>query len=511
MKTFLKLKFGHFVLGTLVVALTLGACQRNFLDLRTQGEYNIDNYPFPGGAGPYDQFINGAYSDLRNFDVTVQAFVGITNIRSDDADKGSTPSDGATLQEMDAFTMTPANGLINGFWLGHFRLISSANFILDRIKNDPNPNTAPSLKIDAEAQAKFFRAYAYFMMVRSFGAVPIIDSVTTGTVGSTNVPRSAPSLVYAFIENDLRFAAANLLQKSAYDRRFIGRITAGAANGLLAKVYLTQGKWAQAQAAADLVMKSGEYDLSVSYRDIFEEAGENSRESILEVQATADAANPTIFGSQYSQVQGVRGAGDWNLGWGFNVPSTALDAAYEPNDPRKARTILYSGGTSLYGEAVPAGLPNPRYNNKVSSPRSRQTQVNSRSAFWNNVRLLRYADVVLMYAEASNEIGGTQNTTDALAALNSIRARARRGAVAGTLPDVTTRDQTLLRDAIHFERRIEFAMEHERFFDLVRWGTVAVVMQNHGKAFVPNKHELLPVPQVQRDLSRGVLTQNPGY
>ena len=511
MKRNYKLKLSHFVWLILMISITLGACQKNFLDRQTQGDYNQDNYPYPGGAGPYDQFINAAYATLRSYDVTTFPFIGATSIRGDDADKGSTPADGATKLEMDNFTLTPANGLVSGLWNGHINLVSNCNFVLDRVKNDPNPNTPENLKIDAQAQARFLRGYANFMLVRLFGGVPILDTITTGTAGAANVPRSTPSQVYAFIEADLQFAAANLSPKSAYSPQFIGRITSGAAHGLLAKVYLTQGKWAQAKAEADIVMKSGEYDLSVNYNTIFEETGENSRESLFEVQATSTAAVPTNFGSQYSQVQGVRGTGDWNLGWGFNVPSPALDAAFEPNDPRKTRSILYSGGTSLYGEAVPAGLPNPRYNNKVSSPRAKQNLINSRSAWWNNVRLLRYADVVLMFAEASNEIGGTQNTTEALAALNSIRERARRGAPAGTLPNIVTTDQSVLRDAIRQERRVELAMEHDRFFDLVRWGTVATVMQNAGKAFVPGKHELLPIPQTQIDLSRGILTQNPGY
>ena len=200
--------------------------------------------------------------------------------------------------------------------------------------------------------------------------------------------------------------------------------------------------------------------------------------------------------SQYSQVQGVRGTGDWDLGWGFNVPSTSLEAAYETGDPRKARTILYSGGTSLYGETVPSGLTNPRYNNKVSTPRSKQSAINNRFAWWMNVRLLRYADVVLMYAEAANELGGVDNTTRSLAALNSIRARAR-GSNNAILLNVVSTNQTVLRTAIRQERRVELGMEHERFFDIVRWGIAASVLQAQGKTFVVGKDELLPIPQTQ--------------
>lgn len=499
--------YGSMLLLALVTIFV--GCKKDFLDRQAQGSYNQDNYPYPGGSGPYDQFINGAYSTLRSYNVTVFPFVAATSIRSDDADKGSTAADSPDAKQVDEFTLTPSNGLVNALWLGHFDLISKANFILDRVKNDPNPNTPEELKVDAQAQARFFRAYAYFMLVRSFGRVPIIDSVTTGAASASNVPQSSAAEVYAFVEKDLQFAVANL--KPTYSPAFVGRINSGIANALLAKVYLQQKKYAMAMSTANLVMTSGQYDLSVKYSDIFDEAGENSRESIFEVQATATAAEPKDFGTQYNQIQGVRGSGIWNLGWGFNVPSTALEAAYEPNDPRKARTILYSGGKSLWGEDVPSGLPNPRYNNKVSTPRAKQDLIGNRAAYWMNVRLIRYADVVLMYAEAANEIGGADNIAKAVVAVNSIRQRARIGAPAGTLPDIVSTDQGVVRDAIRQERRVELAMEHDRFFDLVRWGTAATVMQAQGKTFVVGKHELLPIPLQQIDLSKGVLTQNFGY
>ena len=128
-----------------------------------------------------------------------------------------------------------------------------------------------------------------------------------------------------------------------------------------------------------------------------------------------------------------------------------------------------------------------------------------------NIRVLRYADVVLMYAEAANEIGGTDNITAARAALNSVRLRAR-GGVAGILPDVTTTDQATLRAAIRQERRVELAMEHERFFDIVRWGIAQATMNASGKPnFNGSRDVLLPIPQTQIDLSAGILTQNPGY
>lgn len=264
---------------------------------------------------------------------------------------------------------------------------------------------------------------------------------------------------------------------------------------------------------ANKVIISGQYNLSTTYDKIFREEGENSKESVFEVQATASATVPSANGVQYAQIQGIRGSGAFDLGWGWNTPSTALEAAYEANDPRKARTILYtSTGTTIYqtiyGENLPVGLPNPRYNNKVYTNPSIRSSIGNRFGYWMNIRTLRYADVVLMYAEAANELN---NTTEALAKLELVRARARNGNNT-ILPAVTTTDQALLRDAIRKERRVELAMEHDRFFDLVRWGIAQTTLHAAGKTnFSDARDVLLPIPQAQIDLSAGVLTQNPGY
>ena len=153
------------------------------------------------------------------------------------------------------------------------------------------------------------------MLVRFFGRVPLIDSLFTDPAAQNNVPQSTAAQIYAFIESDLTFAAANLPLN--WDAKFVGRATRGAANGLLAKVYLTQQKWAPAMTAANAVITSTQYDLSTPYDRIFREEGENSKESVFEVQATASANIQTANGVQYAQIMGVRGAGVWDLGWGW--------------------------------------------------------------------------------------------------------------------------------------------------------------------------------------------------
>ncbi|MFN0254667.1 RagB/SusD family nutrient uptake outer membrane protein [Pedobacter ureilyticus] len=518
MKIFDKKTRNFSLIAAAFTLAIIGSGCKKFLDTQRQGVYSSDTYPFSNGTGdnPYDQYVFGAYTELRSYDVHVDGFLVATSIRSDDADKGSTPTDGgADVIGMDNFTIVPTNGRANALWKGYYNLISKANLVLDQVENNKEIIATDAAKIQAQAEARFLRGYAYFMLVRLFGRVPLVDKVVG--VSDSNIPQSTPAQTYAFIEADLQFAAANL--PVSWPAKFVGRLTKGAANGILAKVYLTQQKWSAAMATANMVMTSGQYDLSTSYDVVFRETGENSKESVFEVQATASAQVQTANGIQTTSHQGIRGSGIWNLGWGWNTPSTQLEAAYEANDPRKARTILYTSTPgnirqTIYGETLPVGLPNPRYNNKVYTNPAIRASVGHNFGYWMNVRILRYADVVLMYAEAANEVGGTANTAAALAALNSVRERARRGAPAGTLPDITVTDQTLLRNAIQHERRIELAMEYDRFFDLIRWGpTVAEgAMTAAGKtAFSYERDKYLPIPQAQIDLSKGVLTQNFGY
>lgn len=528
MKSFIQLSRNACIAFTaFALLLSISGCNK-ILDTQRQGGYDEENYPYPGGSGPYDQFIFGAYNELRSFNLHSQSYISITSIRSDDADKGSNVADGgANALSMDNFPVLANNGFVNTIWLGNYTLITRCNSTIKEVNTNTNIVASEEIKQQTKAEARFLRAYAYFNLVRFFGRVPLIDTLFSNPAAQNNVPQSTPAQLYAFIESDLTFAAANL--PLSWGSQFAGRVTRGAANGLLAKVYLTQQKWAQAMAAANAVMSSGQYDLSTSYDRIFREEGENSKESVFEVQATASPNVQVNNGVQYAQIQGIRGVTTWDLGWGWNSPSANLDTSYEANDPRRARTILYlsrrgqSGQSdtifqTIYGEITPfysgsptsGTYPNLRYNHKVYTNPALRNTIGNRFGYWMNIRLLRYADVVLMYAEAANEVGG--NTTSVLSALNSVRARARTGAPGGTLPDITSTDQTVLRTAISRERRSELAMENDRFFDIVRWGIAQDVLQAVGKTNFSNSRDVfLPIPQPQIDLSAGVLTQNPGY
>ncbi len=515
MKQLIPKHTGIYLLMLAITAIFATGC-RKFLNTENQGEYTAEDYPYPQGAGPYDPFIFSAYNYLRDYNVHAAPFIVATSIRSDDADKGSTPTDGGPdVISMDNFPVLPTNGIANALWVNYYNLINRCNNAINEVNNNQAIQAEPSIKTQAEAEMRFIRGYGYFMLVRLFGRVPIISRVLQ--VSESNVPQSDIEQVYAFIETDLQYAAANL--PPAWDPKFIGRATSGSAYGLLAKVFLTEKKWGAAMSAANTVINSGRYNLSTPYDQIFRESGENSSESVFEVQATSSARTPTQNGVQYTNIQGARGPGNFNMGWGWNTPSTTLENAYEPGDPRRQSTILYASTTaaisrSIYGEPLPvypSEVPNPRYNQKVYTNPTYRTLNNDRGGWWMNVRVLRYADVMLIMAEAANELGGASNSTSAVSALNAVRTRAR-GTNANILPPVQSTNQEEIRQVIRHERRIELAMEHDRFFDLVRWGIADQALHAAGKTnFMSSRDALLPIPQAQIDLSRGLLTQNPGY
>jgi hypothetical protein len=399
--------------------------------------------------------------------------------------------------------------LINDLWDGYYASITKCNVVLSQVAKD-NTGTAASVKALATAEARFIRGYDYFMLVKLWANVPLVDTLVS--VGNSNISQSNPATIYAFIEQDLQYAAANL--PLTWSAKFPGRATSGSANGLLSKVYLYENKWGLAMSTASIVINSGVYNLNTPYNQIFTETGENSSESVFEIQAYADAnhhEDPNYGGCGYANRQGVRGSQTFdNLGWGFNVPNPNLITAFETGDPRKDATFLYCDGVTktIYGEVFPASEPNPIYNNKVHTNPAVRAQVGDNFGWWMNIRILRFSDVELMYAEAANETG---DQADALAALELVRARARNGNSA-ILPPVTTTDQGELRTAIQHERRVEFGMENERFFDCVRWGIDQASESAAGKSnYLSSRDKLLPIPQTQIDLSSGKLVQNPGY
>ncbi len=480
----------------LLLWLSLVSCSEEFLEKTSPGQLAADNFFETQEHAIWGT--NAIYEHLRDWEVHVFSFIGMTDIVSDDADKGSTPNDASFLREIDEFTFDSGNSAPGGIWRGYYRGIYRANVALANI---PDIEMDEELKARLIGECKFLRAYYYFNLVRWFGDIPLItEPIGADQVDLVRTPREE---VYAQIIQDLMDAEAALPLKSEYPASEMGRATRGAAQGFLAKVYLTLRDFPQAEEYAMRVINSNEYDLMESYSQIFTEAGENGVESIFEVQTAA--FEPAVTGSQYNEVQGVRGTP--NLGWGFNKPSDNLITSYEIGDPRLDATVLYPGEVLPDGSDVVQNNPNivnERYNQKAFVPDHPGSNPNGPG----NIRRLRYADVLLVAAEAMNENG---KANEALAYLNQVRERAR-GNRRGFLPDIVTTNQGELRQIIWRERRSELAMEQHRWFDLTRQRRTAEVMIAAGKTnFQEGKNELFPIPQTEIDLTGGSLEQNPGY
>ena len=499
--------------ATALVALS--ACQNDFLDVPVQGQATTATDPNLAVnlvTGVYNSLLNGEAFGGAGGDIHGISFIAATNIISDDADKGSTPGDQPALGTIDDFTLTSTNGFVAALWDGYYSGISRANQALAALSTASIP---ANTKAQLTGEVRFIRGYYYFNLVRFFGKVPKVVRVPADAQDANNdvafQTRAPVDTIYNVIIQDLQFAASNLPLRSASAP---GHVSKGAAQSLLAKVYLYRKAWQRVFDLTNEVINSGQYALLPDYYILWRQAGDNSPEAVFEVQ-TGQFNNSDYGINGYTTWQGPRvgGKGGWtDLGFGFNTPSQNLFNAYEPGDKRRAATIIAidnSGkylGTRLFdGFRIPSAdsVQNLFYNYKAyhSENRNVETFSGNRDRKQKNLHVLRFAEVLLMNAEAANELG---QTGPAITNLNRVRSRAG-------LTSTTAAGQTEVRAAIWKERRVELAMEHDRFFDLVRQDRAALVMRAAGKSFVAGKHELLPVPSLQIALSGGKLDQNNGY
>ena len=490
-----------YILFIAVVILGMG-CSEDFLELYPKGYYHPKNYT-------PDQEINASimaegklaesYGTLRAW-AFQWAGLGMHNYTSPDAEKGSTPSDGGEVTQFKSLSYTSSNGPVKDYYGSCYGSIVLSNEAL--VIANTLVDTVVKKKTYI-AEALFMRSVMYYRLAQAFGGVPY---VTTVLGPNDKVPaRSSREQVWSNIEKDL-LAAIPLLptRMMLVASGNAGRATQNAARAVLAKTYLYQQKWSEALVQTTAIIASGDNDLSTPYADIFTEAKEFGAESVFEAYVEEKPASEIYLNSQFAQIQGIRGIP--NLGWGFNAPSQALMNAYETNDPRKAATVI-TDGEIIEGKKVKADASSYKFFNKKVYTRLSERGVFGRPAEgqgqWVNIRIIRFADVLLMHAEAACELG---NSTEALAKLEMVRERAR-GGNSTLLPKITTTVKDELRAKIHHERRIELALEWERFFDLVRWDEAKTAITG----FVVGKHELFPIPQTEIDKSEGILTQNPGY
>ncbi|AXY76884.1 RagB/SusD family nutrient uptake outer membrane protein [Paraflavitalea soli] len=497
-----RIKFN--IKSSVLLAITIIAangCSKSFIDVPLEGAQPSEQ--FWKNAEDATKAVNAMYAYTRAWPMVGFATVAVESLGSDDTEKGSSTGDASYLDDFDNFTVGPSSanssGQVYDFWKGQYLQINYCNQILDNV---------PAIEMDANlknrylAEAKFLRAYSYFRLVRAFGDVPLRLTVPKDAA-QFNIPRTPKTEVWAAIEKDLSEAAAVLPQ--SYGPADVGHATKGAALALNAKVAMYQKKWDQVLALTNQVMGMG-YDLYADYEKLFRIQNENSVESIFEVQAALIPDNKDASNSQYSQIQGVRGMSP-SMGWGFNVPTADLAASYEADDPRRDATIIFRGEITPQGDAIPAAGDNPRYNQKSYVPQALMVSGFTEGS-QQNFRVIRFAEVLLMNAEAANELGGA-NTALALTSLNRVRARARGANPITVLPPVVVTDQAQLRAAIWRERRSELAMENDRYFDVIRQGRAATLFGPKG--WKANKNEVWPIPQAEIDISAGVLTQNTGY
>lgn len=470
------------------------SCNKDFLDVKPQG--NLTSALFPQSAADALLATNSVYGSMHDWNVYSGGYP-IADILSDDAEKGSNPGDQTHINLFKTYQFTPSIEELPRWYAALYKGIKYANVVTEKVALIDMDVALRSRYI---AEAKFHRALFYFQLVRAFGDVPKVINLEA----EFKTPRSPKQEIYnEIIIPDLEYSIVNLPTKNGYGSNDVGRASKGAAQALLAKVYLYLADYTKAEQYATDVINTNDYALMPQFTDAFSVAGQYGNESIFEVGAR-EFENTTQGGNQYANTQGVRGSP--NKGWGFNRPSINLANSFESGDARNVGTIISLGdvidGITIVGDASTPDITytdpptnsiikeKETYNRKVWTPGA-----NTANQWGHNARIIRYAEVLLIAAEAQVRNG---NPGQALININLLRQRAG-------LPSLAIVDI----DAVYKERRAEMAMESDRFYDLVRTGRASQLLGPLG--FVAGKNELFPIPQSEIDLSEGTLTQNQGW
>lgn len=490
----------------LLLFLTLVSCSDDFL-VKTDPTSLVED-EFYETEEQVEQAVNGVYSQLQGI-ITNQwqyneFITDNTTLHFNPQNRGAGP----TLEAIEYWKINPSTSNIESLYNSIYGALANINTTLAKLENTEIDETTG---LQFESELKFLRAYYYFHLVQYFGDVIIITEPLESPSEAWEYARDPVDEVYALIENDLEDAASGAPE---YGDEEVGRVTQGAVMGLMGKVYLTQKEYAGAIDALEQVRTMG-YDLLDSYADVFDPQNKNHVESIFDVQfqGSSDLEEGSnfiyIFAPRESEGAVIDFSGQNGQGW--NTPSLDMIAAYEEDDLRK-EVSLQEGYTDLEGEWVP--VP---YINKYHHPHDVRGQTDD------NWPVLRYADILLMLAEAINEESGP--TAEAYDYLNQVRERAGLDPLSGLNKDS-------FRDAVLQERRIELAFENHRWFDLKRTNTpeeLAQFLNGYGelersdpttpRGGVPfsdgdyqfEPHEaLFPIPASEISINEE-LDQNPGY
>jgi hypothetical protein len=481
-----------------VASTLLLSCSDDFVNVNSEDE-NSEN--FFNSEADYQSALIGAYDLLQSSYLNVM----LGEIASDNTlAGGESATDVPGIQEIDDMIHTPINDQLRDVWNWMYAGVNRANYILEFKDKIDFPN-----KANVIGQATFLRAYYYFELVKFFGDVPLAVDQRLLFGDQNTIDRAPAAEVYAQIEIDLMFAADNLPLMQAET----GRVTRGAAQALLGKVYLYQNKFSLAAPVLDAVINSGVYDLVEEYSTLFENDNENNIESVFEIQYTdvEGAGFGCLQCSEGNVAIGFNGPRNFNgplfeSGFSFNIPTQEVFDAFDEDDARREFAILdivaFAAANTDFNEGAGVtfteGFEHTGYFNRKYIPRVGDTNIGDQNLTNpNNYRAIRFADVLLMAAEAHNQ--GDGNDVLARQYLNRVRLRT-------TLIDVNVSGSALTQ-AIYNERRLELVGEGHHFFDLVRTGRAAQEIEG----FSAGKNELFPIPLVEIQLAGNRWLQNPGY
>ena len=480
----------------MILILAFTGCSEDFIELAPISSANVQN--FYKSADDFENAIIGAYSTLLTNGIYDDYFQLVGDLRSDNTEMGTTASVRFNFYELSEFRDQVINVINENIWNHHYLGIQRVNEILDKIDE---LEASESFKEKITGEAKFLRGIFYFNMVRIFGDVPLLTTRLASIEDAYEKDRIDQSKIYNQITDDLVYAEGSL--PNFWGEGQEGRATKGAALALLGKVYLTLHDFNNAKNKLEDVINSNQYELLTDYGDLWLVENKNHSESIFDVQFKRGAGTGTgaSFSVRYSPYM-YPYLPYYSTSGGYNIPTEDLIDAYEENDLRKDASLreyfIDNEGDTIDGLAG-------RYCIKFFDM---PTQGQGSDDNW---PVIRYADVVLMYAEALNEISFEPGGL-AFHYLNMIRNRAGlpEKTAGNPNPDLSVDTQEEFRHAIEQERRVELAFEGHRWFDLVRTGRAIEVLNPKVDVDIQEYQLLLPIPQTQIDINPN-LQQNPGY
>ena len=481
-----------FIVSTLTFGIV--SCDE-FVDYEASETYNIVADDYFKSSNDYEAALVGVY-DVTQW--TLYNFM-IGEIASENSlCGGESATDVIGLQKIDDMIHDAENDQLTRIWQYMYEGVNRANYMVENKDKMDFPR-----KAELYGEVHFLRAFFYFELTKIFGDVPVFTNSRLTAGDSGTLSRSPQSEVYALIESDLQAAISALpLSKSTN-----GRATSLTAHALLGKVYLFQDKFDEAAGILEPLI--GLYTLPADPQSTFLKGGENGAESVYEIQHSKNSnwwawdyvpqGTEGNFGVIHHGIRGYSGP-LYSSGWSFNVPTQDLVDAYSAGDKRKDVSILdIEAWAASTGAKYTTGYEHTGYFNNKYIPRAGESQAQQELNYETNFRYIRYADVLLMAAEANNRATAS-NDTKAQNYLNQVRARAY-----GNNSNASSSTGSTLTQEIWDERRLELAGEGHRFYDLVRTGQAAAEISG----FVAGKHEVFPIPQTEIDVSN--LTQNAGY